>query len=52
MITTTVFEDDWGNEYLLTSFENNTVRLATRPKGTGIWSAPLSITRVERTETE
>jgi len=52
VIETTVFTDENGDEYLVTIFDGSNARLAVRPKGARTWSAPLTITRTERTITE
>jgi len=52
MIETRVFKDENEDEYLVTIFDGETVRLSIRPKGVRTWGAPLTITRTERIEAE
>jgi hypothetical protein len=51
VITTNVFEDIDGNQYLVTTFENGYVHFAIKDAGSSRWSPPLQPIRIERTET-
>ena len=51
-MTTNVFEDADGTQYLVTTFESGITRLAIREQGERTWSPPISLIRTERTETE